>query len=43
MKKLLIIDDDKEACETIESLVVRLSHACDMAHPLHWFRQEDVE
>ncbi|MEE4240566.1 MAG: sigma-54 dependent transcriptional regulator [Desulfopila sp.] len=34
MEKMLIIDDDIEACETIESLISRLSYACDMAHSL---------
>ncbi|MFN2353733.1 MAG: sigma-54-dependent transcriptional regulator [Desulfopila sp.] len=34
MKRILIIDDDIEACETIESLVFRLSHGCDMAHTI---------
>lgn len=34
MKQILIIDDDIEACETIESLVFRLGHGCDMAHTI---------
>ncbi|HKJ66097.1 MAG TPA: response regulator, partial [Desulfopila sp.] len=34
MKKMLIVDDDIEACETIESLITRRSHRCDMAHSL---------
>ncbi len=34
MNRMLIIDDDIEACETMESLIVRQSHACDMAHTL---------
>ncbi len=34
MNKMLIIDDNIEACETIESLITRQSHACDMAHTL---------
>lgn len=34
MKKMLIVDDDIEACETIESLITRKSHRCDMAHSL---------
>ena len=35
MERILIIDDDIEACETIESLISRLSHHCDMAHTIH--------
>lgn len=34
MTRMLIIDDDVEACETIESLITRQSHSCDMAHSL---------
>lgn len=34
MTKMLIIDDDIEACETIESLIIRQSHGCDKAHTL---------
>lgn len=34
MNRMLIIDDDIEACETMESLITRQSHACDMAHTL---------
>ena len=34
MNRMLIIDDDVEACETMESLVTRQSHSCDMAHTL---------
>lgn len=34
MPKVLIIDDDTEVCETIESLVVRLSHEAVSAHTL---------
>jgi len=34
MSQMLIIDDNIEACETIESLVTRQSHTCDMAHTL---------
>ncbi len=34
MTKILIIDDDIEACETMVSLVTRLSHDADMAHTL---------
>lgn len=34
MERILIIDDDIEACETIESLISRLSHQCDMAHSI---------
>lgn len=45
MQRMLIIDDDVEACETIESLIVRLSHTCDMAHTISSGRQllEDGE
>jgi two-component system NtrC family response regulator len=31
---ILIIDDDLEVCETMESLIVRLSHNCDAARTL---------
>lgn len=34
MARILILDDDFEVCETIESLVTRLSHECDKAHTL---------
>lgn len=34
MPKILIIDDDIEACETMVSLVSRLSYESDMAHTL---------
>jgi len=34
MSRMLIIDDNIEACETMESLIIRQSHACDMAHTL---------
>ncbi len=34
MNRMLIIDDDVEACETIESLITRQSHSCDMAHTI---------
>lgn len=34
MARILILDDDFEVCETIESLVTRLSHDCDKAHTL---------
>lgn len=34
MNRMLIIDDDIEACETMESLITRQSHSCDMAHTL---------
>lgn len=34
MSHMLIIDDDVEACETMESLISRKSHSCDMAHTL---------
>jgi len=31
---ILIIDDDIEVCETMESLITRLTHTCDHAHTL---------
>ncbi len=34
MEHMLIIDDDQEACETMESLISRLGYLCDMAHDL---------
>ena len=34
MSRMLIIDDDIEACETMESLITRQSHGCDLAHTL---------
>ena len=34
MEHMLIIDDDKETCETMESLISRLGYQCDMAHDL---------
>ena len=34
MERMLIIDDDIDACETIESLISRLNYTCDMAHSL---------
>ncbi len=34
MNQMLIIDDDIEACETMESLITRQSHACQMANTL---------
>ena len=34
MPKILIIDDDVEACETMASLVTRLAYNADMAHTL---------
>lgn len=34
MPKILIIDDDVEACETMVSLVTRLSYHAEMAHTL---------
>lgn len=34
MPKILIIDDDIEACETMVSLVTRLTYQSDMAHTL---------
>ncbi len=35
MPKILIIDDDIEACETMVSLVTRLNYSSDKAHTLH--------
>jgi len=32
--QILIIDDDFEVCETMESLITRLTHSCDSAHTL---------
>ncbi len=34
MENMLIIDDDVEVCETIESLITRLSFNCELAHTL---------
>ncbi|QJB55051.1 sigma-54 dependent transcriptional regulator [Pseudodesulfovibrio sp. zrk46] len=34
MAQVLIIDDDFEICETMESLITRLTHQCDAAHSL---------
>jgi two-component system NtrC family response regulator len=34
MASILIIDDDKEICETLSSLGTRLSHRCQSAHSL---------
>ncbi|BCS87796.1 sigma-54-dependent transcriptional regulator [Pseudodesulfovibrio sediminis] len=34
MARILIIDDDHEVCETMESLITRLTHQCDTAHTL---------
>ncbi len=34
MTQILIIDDDIEACETMASLVTRLSYRADTAHTL---------
>ncbi len=34
MEQMLIIDDDIETCETMESLISRLGYQCDMAHDL---------
>lgn len=34
MAKILILDDDLEVCETMESLISRLSYGCDHAHTL---------
>ncbi len=34
MAHILIIDDDIETCETMESLITRMSYDCDMAHSL---------
>ncbi len=40
MERMLIIDDDIEACETIESLITRLKHDCDMAHTISAGKQQ---
>ena len=34
MARILIIDDDHEICETMESLITRLSYDCETAHTL---------
>lgn len=34
MARILVVDDDFEICETMESLITRLSHDCDAAHTL---------
>ncbi|MGE4193002.1 MAG: sigma-54-dependent transcriptional regulator [Pseudodesulfovibrio sp.] len=34
MADILIIDDDLEVCETMESLITRLTHSCASAHTL---------
>lgn len=34
MAQILVIDDDFEVCETMESLITRLTHSCDAAHSL---------
>ncbi|MDD4730743.1 MAG: sigma-54 dependent transcriptional regulator [Desulfovibrio sp.] len=34
MSQILIIDDDHDVCETIESLGTRLGHQCESAHTL---------
>ena len=34
MANILIVDDDFEICETMESLIYRLSHECEHAHTL---------
>lgn len=34
MAEILVIDDDFEVCETMESLITRLTHSCDTAHSL---------
>ncbi|WP_419784933.1 sigma-54-dependent transcriptional regulator [Pseudodesulfovibrio sp.] len=34
MANILILDDDFEICETMESLITRLTHTCDQAHTL---------
>jgi len=34
MSNILILDDDFEICETMESLITRLTHTCDHAHTL---------
>ncbi len=40
MERMLIIDDDIEACETIESLITRQGHECDMAHSISAGKQQ---
>ena len=39
MSSILIIDDDIEICETMESLVSRLAHTCDSAHSVRSGRE----
>ena len=34
MARILIIDDDHEICETMESLITRLTHECEAAYTL---------
>jgi two-component system NtrC family response regulator len=34
MSRILIIDDDRQVCETLESLIFRLGHECFAAHNL---------
>jgi two-component system NtrC family response regulator len=34
MARILIIDDDPQVCETLESLIFRLGHECHAAHTL---------
>ena len=34
MAEILIIDDDLDVCETMESLITRLTHECYAAHTL---------
>lgn len=34
MARILVVDDDFEICETMESLITRLTHDCDAAHTL---------
>jgi len=45
--RILIIDDDFEICETMESLITRLSHECASAHTmddgLHQARQSEFD
>jgi len=39
MGRILIVDDDPEICETMESLIGRLSHECDSVQTLKAARQ----
>ncbi len=47
MANILIIDDDQEICETLSSLVSRLSHTCNWAYSLssgkEIFRENSVD